>query len=119
METTECQICGYIYDYNYKYDENIKGKNKCEINYSIFLNKTDKQRQLFDLLKNSLCKRKYNNKCYNCRETKSLTYNYFYNSPLYLIIELEDGKNVIIDEKIDLTNYILTNLDQENMRYMQ
>ena len=51
-----------------------------------------------------------NNLCPKCNTNNLINEKLFLNSPKYLIIEFENINSIILDDTIDLSNYILTDI---------
>jgi hypothetical protein len=103
-------------DLFYFIDINKRICNKCDniinLNKNILFSisiKTEMNQPLSDLIVINFKKELTNNTCPICNSFLKEE-RYFLNSPQYLIIEFENRNNILLDDTIDLTPYILTNV---------
>ena len=96
---TSCKFCE---DYIFGFKGNIR--------FSISI-QTSAHQNLMKLIKFYINQEisNNNNLCPNCN-TKIINEKLFLNSPKYLIIEFENINSIILDDTIDLSNYILTDI---------
>ena len=73
---------------------------------------TDKNQNLENLIKRYFNQQISNNiiTCPDCNQSNLIEERFFVNSPQYLIIEFENKNNVTLEDTIDLSPYILTNI---------
>ena len=99
LELTRCSVCEKI------------PKHKINIYFSISIESKEEENIINLINKKLFSNKPYNfNHCSNCGFTTVKDKTFFYNSPLYLLIKFEKNSKIILDEEIDLSSFILTNI---------
>ena len=103
-------------DIFYFIDINMRKCNLCDsiinLNKNILFSisiKAEMNQQLSDLIANNFKKIMANDTCPICNSLLK-EQRFFLNSPQYLIIEFENRNTILLDDTIDLTPFILTNV---------
>ena len=98
LNLIRCQFCKYIMNYQ----DNIL--------FSLSI-QTNNNQSLMNLIKNNIDSGLINNNiCPQCNTSNFRNQKLFVNSPLYLIIEFQNKNPIILDQTIDLSSYILSNV---------
>ena len=102
----KCPFCGCIIDF---------GNN---ILFSISI-QTDKNQNLENLIKSYFNQQisNYTITCPDCNQSNLKEERFLVNSPQYLIIEFENKNNITLEDTIDLSPYILTNIGPRKFEF--
>lgn len=119
IKSFQLNYAGPYVDYFYFINTNLIKCGFCKniinsnnnILFSISI-QTGINQNLSDLIKYSFNSQLSNNniQCSNCNTSNLNVEKFFLNSPRYLIIEFENKNNIILEDSIDLSPYILSNI---------